>query len=288
LWRKKEDFWLPWFEVNTNPSWVLRELIDEVYTTFNDDDFADMLLELDKPFDELLTEEECMSGKGEIEDSCIEKSISSSSLRVDIANCDDPSGENEMQKEEVGSEENEEGREDEDEGLNMLGKELSFLSDRGEKSATLQPTVLMSGYLMMKGVGRAQDEDDKNDKWRKSFFVVVEKPNEEYAIDIFDREGGVLRGSIPCDGSSDVVSSTADKHGIRIRSQESVDVRYIWKLKAESAEMQYKWVSMFARACRSEGDDKDSDDDDDVDDDGDLLEESQVDVIIDEETAFSI
>jgi hypothetical protein len=55
--RNKNHFWLPWYEVNTNPSWVLRELVDEAFCTFDDDDFSDMLLELDKPFEDTLDDE---------------------------------------------------------------------------------------------------------------------------------------------------------------------------------------------------------------------------------------
>jgi hypothetical protein len=55
--RNKNRFWLPWYEVNTNPNWVLRELVDEEFCTFDDDDFSDMLLELDKPFEDTLDDE---------------------------------------------------------------------------------------------------------------------------------------------------------------------------------------------------------------------------------------
>jgi hypothetical protein len=55
--RKKEKYWLPWMEVNINSTWVLRELVDEVHCTFDDDDFTEMLFELDQPFDDVFTDE---------------------------------------------------------------------------------------------------------------------------------------------------------------------------------------------------------------------------------------
>ena len=49
---KKEKYWLPWLEVNTDPHWVLRELVDETHCSFDDNDFVEFLHELDQPFDD--------------------------------------------------------------------------------------------------------------------------------------------------------------------------------------------------------------------------------------------
>jgi len=50
--KKKKKLLLSWNEINSKPNLQLRELVDEGHCTFDDDDFAEMVVELHKSFDD--------------------------------------------------------------------------------------------------------------------------------------------------------------------------------------------------------------------------------------------
>jgi len=317
---KKKKYLIPWHEINTKPSWVLRELVDEVHCTFDDDDFADMLLELDKPFEEFY-EEAFISDKdnlardypvkSENKSGWQEQNVTNGSLGLDAVDFVDFGDEyfEDMEKElmvemkpavvatlplllapvltddethewmDINASFNDDLVRDEvkvDVTNQDLGADLDGLEAELSKEITMpsrDDCLLHSGYLMIKGRGLPEGEVS-SDKWKKKFFTVIEKQHSLFTIDFFDKKGGVLQGSIPCQGSH--VMSTEDKddkHTIRVRSFSNGDALN-WRLKASSAEVQYKWVTVFTTACSAVTEIEETDE----------LNENQVDVIIEEET----
>jgi hypothetical protein len=315
----RKKFWLPWYQINTDPSWVLRELVDEVHCTFDDDDFSELLLELDKPFDEL-AQEDYVSDKDNLardyplkhlnQSGWQKQNLTADSRGLDsvesVENIDDDfealqqelsSGNvdralvplslatqvtetetnvwmdiNDSFNDNLVRDEAQVDLSNQDLGANF--DDLVAELNEDIKVTDNNECIHHSGFLMIKGRGTPEGEEN-NDEWKKSFFILTEKNNKTFAVDFFDKEGGVLQGSIYCRGSQ-VMSSTDDRHGICIRSV-SGDTPITWCLKADSAESQYKWVAMFTKVCCS------IDIDDEIDEE---IDENQVDVIIEEETTF--
>lgn len=83
--------------------------------------------------------------------------------------------------------------------------------------------------------------------WEKKFFV-VKRSGRFFILEYFEKEGGVMEGLLEC--SSGHVSSSDDKRGIKLVITSSGRTS-TWRLKAFSAEQQYKWVQALTEACES-------------------------------------
>lgn len=262
-------------EVNTDPNWVLRDLIDEIFCTFDDDDFENLLFELAQPFLETPDVGESRAKdhltrnypvKGTEKCGWQDQNVSSESSCLDVV---DHQGEL---------------RDGDD---SVLEKELcmGFSEVSSSDIGLMFPTTpaapqawqdingsfhynVFRDSVMMNAAGTSDDstfegmvtelaksfkpvgiglhsgylmvmEEGLKASWEKKFFVIKLNPNNTIRVECFDKMGGVLQGLIDC-SCSEVVPSD-EKHGITVVTTSS-DTTETWLLKAFSAEQQYQWV----------------------------------------------
>lgn len=267
--------------MNTDPNWVLRDLVNEVLCTFDDDDFEDLLYELSQPFLETpdvgaSRMKEHLSRdypvKGAEKSSWQDQNESSASLCLDIVDYSEAladGDEDSLEKElfmKFGEVSNgdiqlmfptapvtcKEWQDINDSFHHNLCRDsvAKQLSDETDSSNFEDMVTELSRGFKAIGIGLHSGyllvkEEGPNSSWEKKYFVIKLNPNDTIRVEYFEKMGGVMQGQIDCSCSE--VAPSDEEHGITVVT--SCVPSRMWQLKAFSAEQQYQWVQALTDAC---------------------------------------